>query len=105
MTARKPRVAPAKIELPSEAFEELRPAVAAPSTMNDEIFVKHFNTRHLGPGQYEGAAVDIVGSWPDQIATFRAYHNHSHNGTLAHKPNHTHVQGSQPWQDPTEVNQ
>lgn len=90
MTARKAK--------PVEVEE--RAIVAPPSDMDDQTFVKHFNARHVGPGGYNGAPVDIVGSWSDQIATFRAYHRQAHEAILGHVLNHDHVRGNQSWQDP-----
>lgn len=83
-----------------EELPEL-PNVAAPSAMTDEIFIKHFNTRHADaqPGQ---APLEMNLNWSDQIATFRALHRRIHDGTLtAYVISHRHSHGGREhsWQD------
>jgi hypothetical protein len=79
------------------------PLVAAPSLMGDDVFVKHFNARHTNPGAVPMIQpIDIRKSWPDQTATYRAYHRKIHDGTLGYPITHIHSQGTQSWQDPEE---
>jgi hypothetical protein len=83
--------------------EEL-PVVAAPNKMDDETFIKHINARHEKALGYTGGPLSYVGSWPDQIATYRVYHKKIHEGIVRDLDNnHTHSQGDQPWQDPQEA--
>lgn len=85
--------------------EEELPVVAAPSKMTDELFIKHMNARHAVALQLSGEGlIDPRTSWPDQIATFRAFHLRLHGGALGQSADdrdntHRHNQGSQRWQD------
>jgi hypothetical protein len=70
--------------------------------MDDQTFIKHFNARHTGGVSRQGP-IDHLTSWPDQIATFRAFHRQAHEGQAGPSSanlNHTHDHGDQPWQDP-----
>lgn len=74
------------------------PLVAATSEMNDATFVKHWNARHVTPGSIP---LNERTSWPDEIATFRAFHKRTHGNEMLvrYGQNHRHNPGNQPWQD------
>lgn len=82
------------------------PVVVAPSGMTDGIFILHFNARHGDAAGYLGK-LEARTSWPDQIATYRAYHKKIHEAGpgdfLSREINHSHAKGTQPWQDPKET--
>lgn len=59
--------------------EEELPVVAAASTMTDEIFIKHMNTRHVDALKLSGEGlIDLRNSWDDQVYTYRAFHKRLH---------------------------
>lgn len=71
--------------------EEELPAVVAASNMTDEIFIKHMNARHADVLKLSGEGlIDLRTSWPDQTATYRAFHTRIHNPTSVTTQNHIH---------------
>lgn len=75
--------------------------VVPPSEMSDENFIKHFNARHPEDGRIEQRT-----SYPDELATFRAFHRRLHEGVAVSHTDiqHDHRTGdpAQAWQDGTE---
>jgi hypothetical protein len=77
------------------------PLVAAASDMSDDIFLKHFNARHAD-GLNGMPPLEANACWPDQVATFRAFHRKIHDGTLSkYAITHNHNPGKpgNAWQD------
>jgi hypothetical protein len=77
------------------------PLVAAASEMSDDIFLKHFNARHAD-GLNGMPPLEANACWPDQVATFRAFHRKIHDGTLSkYVITHNHNPGKpgNAWQD------
>lgn len=72
--------------------EEELPVVAAVSTMTDEIFIKHMNTRHVDALKLSGEGlIDLRSSWDDQVYTYRAFHRRLHDVWETHMGlNHIH---------------
>lgn len=79
-------------EDPDSPWDTDLPEVAAPSSMDDSTFIKHFNARHNG-------RLEERGQWPQSMANHRVVHRREHESAVQ---GHTHRPGSQPWQDPKE---